>query len=100
MTDRQIWQRVCVVAVAFSLLKFVFCWCFDATQSGDYDKYFRYGVAMATGDWGLIGDASVLTRSIFLERAYVFTRPLMLLVGTSLTGMELCLLMMELATAV
>ncbi|MFM8725022.1 MAG: hypothetical protein ACKON9_07835, partial [Planctomycetaceae bacterium] len=55
---------------------------------------------MATGDWGLIGDASVLTRSIFLERAYVFTRPLMLLVGTSLTGMELCLLLMELATAV
>ncbi len=100
LTDRQVWRRVLTVAVVFFAVKSVFCWCFDATQSGDYDRYFRYGRAMATGDWGLIGDASVLTRSIFLERACVFTRPLMMLVGTSLTGIEFCLLLMETVTAV
>lgn len=80
--------------------KLYFCLRFDGVQQGDYEKYYRYGLAIASGRWDLIGDAGVLTRSIFLERATVFTAPLIWVFGPSLTALELSLLAMEFGTVV
>jgi hypothetical protein len=80
--------------------KLYFCLRFDGVQQGDYEKYYRYGLAIASGRWDLIGDAGVLTRSIFLERAAVFTAPLIWVFGPSLTALELSLLAMEFGTVV
>lgn len=99
-TDRQrLWACAALMAIVF-IVKLSFCLSFDGVQQGDYEKYYGYGMAIASGRWDLIGDSGVLTRGVFLERSFVFTAPLIWLLGPSLTGLELSLLVMEFATVV
>ncbi|MFN9285879.1 MAG: hypothetical protein ACK5YX_19435 [Planctomyces sp.] len=99
-SDRQrLWSCAALMAIVF-IVKLSFCLSFDGVQQGDYEKYHRYGMAIASGRWDLIGDSGVLTRGIFLERSAVFTAPLIWLLGPSLTGLELSLLVMEFGTVV
>lgn len=99
-SDRQrLWSCAALMAIVF-IVKLSFCLSFDGVQQGDYEKYYRYGMAIASGRWDLIGDSGVLTRGIFLERSAVFTAPLIWLLGPSLTGLELSLLVMEFGTVV
>ena len=94
------WKLAAFLLLFVVVVKLWFCWRFDAVQRGDYERYYRYGVAMATGDWGLIGDRAVLTRVAFLERSLVFTAPLISLFGKSLTVLELAALGIEILTVV
>ncbi|MFO0535059.1 MAG: hypothetical protein ACK524_10250, partial [Planctomyces sp.] len=96
---QRLWVCAALVAIVF-IVKLSFCLSFDGVQQGDYEKYYRYGMAIASGRWDLIGDSGVLTRGIFLERSAVFTAPLIWLFGPSLTGLELSLLVMEFGTVV
>ncbi len=82
---QRLWVCAALVAIVF-IVKLSFCLSFDGVQQGDYEKYYRYGMAIASGRWDLIGDSGVLTRGIFLERSAVFTAPLIWLFGPSLTG--------------
>lgn len=97
-TDRhRLWACAALTTSVF-MVKLSFCLSFDGVQQGDYEKYYRYGAAIASGRWDLIADAGVFTRVFFLERSAVFTAPLIWLFGPSLTGLEVSLLCMEFGT--
>ncbi len=97
-------QRRLVLAGVFLLvslvLKLIWVWNIDSVQTGDYEKYWRYGKAMAVNDWDKIGDANWPTRAIYLQRARTFVTPIVQLFGTEFSAVEISCVVLQMLTAV
>ena len=80
------------------LLKLIWVRNIDSVQTGDYEKYWRYGKAMAVNDWDQIGDANWPTRAIYLQRARTFVTPIVQLFGTEFSAVEISCVVLQLLT--
>lgn len=94
-------RRVSLAAAALLLLlcaKLVWVLAIDTSLTGDYEKYRRYGIALATGQSDLIGDKHWSTRYVYLQRAAFTTTPIALLCGTGILPLELVNVLLQIAT--
>jgi len=72
----------------------------DSVQTGDYEKYWRYGKALATNDAPMIGDANWPTRVIYLQRAWAFINPIVRMLGTNFSAVEISSVLIQFLTTV
>lgn len=81
------------------ILKLIWVSRIDSVQTGDYEKYWRYGQAIAANDAGLVGDEHWPTRILYLQRAWAFTSPIVQLFGSDFSAVEVSCVVLQLLTA-
>lgn len=82
------------------ILKLIWVSRIDSVQTGDYEKYWRYGQAIAANDVGLVGDQHWPTRILYLQRAWAFTSPIVQLFGSDFSALEISCVVLQMLTAV
>lgn len=97
-------KRRLLLAGAFLLvslvLKLIWVRNIDSVQTGDYEKYWRYGKAIALNDWDQIGDTHWPTRVLYLQRARTFITPIVQLFGAGISAVEVSCVVLQLLTVV
>ena len=81
-------------------LKFFWVLNIDSVQTGDYEKYWRYGRGLAAGDAAMIGDTHWPTRVLYLQRAWAFTNPIVRMLGTNFSAVEISSVLIQFLTTV
>ncbi len=81
-------------------LKFLWVLNIDSVQTGDYEKYWRYGKALAMHDAAQIGDANWPTRIVYLQRAWAFTNPIVRMLGPNFSAIEISSVLIQFLTTV
>lgn len=96
-------RRIILATVALlTLLALKLAWvlAIDSSLTGDYEKYRRYGIALATGKTELIGDQYWATRYIYLQRALFTSAPVAAIFGTGILPLEIANVLMQVTTCI
>lgn len=86
--------------ICICTLKLIWIINVETTQIGDYEKYFRYGHAMASDNWQLVRDEDWPTRMLYLQRASVYTNLVSRYIHHSPAALELVNLLLQVLTMI
>ena len=92
--------RAALTIAAIYAVKTIWVMNIETTQIGDYEKYFRYGKAIACDNWNLIQDEHWPTRILYLQRASVYTNLIARLISPDPIALKLVNLLLQLLTTI